>query len=101
MTQIHNGAFLRLIEAVGIDTLLQIIFRSRVMPEGDFSALPIFQQFKKMEVGIVDHQRRGSCKILVRPGIRQHMHRQTHSLQRSTLCQFHCILHQLTIGLTD
>ena len=74
------------------------------MPKGDLSLLKAVltrQQLNKAVVGIVDDQRGRSCKVSVRPGVAEHVHRDPGSLEALAPCKRYGVLYKLAVWVAD
>ena len=101
VSEIHNRGFIRLKQAVGEDSRLQIIRFAGAVPESDFSLRSVGKQFKEIIVRVVDHERRCSGKPAVGPGVRQHMHGDPHRLRAVSLRQLYRAFDQRSVWAAD
>jgi tRNA A37 threonylcarbamoyladenosine dehydratase len=74
MSQVHDGILLKLIDRIGVQSFREVIGVSGRVTESNlfFSVtFPVRDQFIKIAVCIIDDERGGAGKVLVRSGIRQ------------------------------
>ena len=74
VSQVHHGGFPALTDTVDIGALFRIIGRCGVRSELDRPLASIRQDLIKMIICVIYHAGRRSRKILMRPGICQHVH---------------------------
>ena len=100
MAEVHDGVLTALIDAVGIQALIQIVRGTGTVPEGDRLIFAV-DDLIKIVVCIVDDQRRCPRKVAVCPGIGKHVHGKAGRGGPLPFCKFHRVLYQRTVGLTD
>ena len=101
VSEIHDRGLLRLKQAVGIDSRLQIVRFAGAVPEPDLSLRSVRKQLKEIIIRVVDDQRRRPGEPAVGPGIRQHVHRDPRSLRAVPLCQLHRAFDKISVRTAD
>ena len=104
MTEIHDRVFGGLVQAVDINAVVKIIRCAGVVDELDLSfckAVAVGDQLIEVVVCVIDRQRGRAGEVAVRPGIREHVHRNACCLQGSAFCELHGIHEQIAVRLAD